>query len=109
MAHDAKYYLNEYENDSSLPIRIAELFALADSHGLAGPLDTELFLIVTKLVNAIELRHRMAVRYADATDADSRAEIAAMFVDNCTLAQDVSDQLAAFVRYLADGLSIPPA
>lgn len=109
MTYDVEYYLNEYKEDSSLPKRIAELFAIADTQGLAGTLDTELFLIVAKFVAAFELRHRMAVRCAETADVDAQAKIAAEFAEKCSLAEDVREQLTTFVQHLADGLTIPPA
>ena len=106
--YDLTYFLgeSEYQRDSSLPKRFAELMELSQDTCGADVLAQELYFVFRKYTQLLKLESAIRKRYgfgsAQFIDMDTRQRAAREYVENASGIHEIDERISAFILSRAD-------
>ena len=108
---DLAYFLgeSEYQRDSSLPKRFAELMKLSQDTCGVDVLAQELYFVFRKYTQLLNLESSIRKRYGFGSgqflDMDTRQRAAREYVENASCIHELDERISAFVLSRADQIN----
>lgn len=102
------YFLgeSEYQRDSSLPSRFAELMELSQDTCGVNVMAQELYFVFRKYTQLLKLESAIRERYGFGTgqflDMDTRQRAAREYVEKASYINEINERISAFVLSRAD-------